>query len=244
MADEDQVHIVAGPRVDGGFFAIMHRGEDKVRSILGRSYAELHRRIASAGIGEFGMAQDDANEMAASTVSRLHDGAEAEQDPANATSDSNVEATGAAIAQIAELEAKLKDAQDEIEVLKTELGQASDAAASRGADVERLKAEIDAQATKLADAENQIAALQVGQKSSEGPQTPPKENPAAGAEADLSSGLPPQTDTGADAGETGDGAPDGGPASSGPEAGSAAAGTQGESPEASPPQVSAPATEA
>ena len=139
MADEnpDQVHVVAGVRADGGFFALMHRGEDKVRAILASTHDQLMRRVAAAGIGEFGLSQDDSRDMADGTVGALRNqdaAAAVADDPAAATKDPLVDVAGDVVAVQAQLAAVTNDRdalvaqcenlQQELELAEAERDQA------------------------------------------------------------------------------------------------------------------------
>lgn len=169
--DENTVHALVGPLDTGGFFALLHRGADELRTIRGRSYAELHRRVASTAIAHFGMVQEDAEAMATGAVDNLHD--KMDEENAGPVADPTAGHDAVAIAALKELEDKhaevtaqhadaqdrLKDQQDEIEVLTAERDKARAEVDTAKAETVALSAEVDSTKKTVSDLENRLAAM-------------------------------------------------------------------------------------
>lgn len=77
----DHVHVVTGQLADNRLFGLLHRGDGHPHTIIGRSMAELHRRLTNAGISEFRMQQEDATGMATDAINHMHDAMEAPPPP-------------------------------------------------------------------------------------------------------------------------------------------------------------------
>ena len=170
--DATTVHALVGPLDTGGFFALLHRGVDELRTIRGRSYAELHHRMASTAIAHFGMVQEDAEAMATGAVDNLH-GKLMNEENAGPVEDPTAGHDAVAIAALKELEGKhaevtaqhadakdrLKDQQDEIEVLTAERDKALAEVDTAKAETVALSAELDSTKKTVSDLENRIAAM-------------------------------------------------------------------------------------
>jgi len=136
----DQVHVLAGQLADGRFFGLMHKGEDgHPHTIIGRSLAELHRRLANAAISEFRMNQDDSTALATESVDQLH--------------------AGMTAASAGPPTSQLEDLQQEVMLVTAERDKALAEVDAAKAETVAVSAELDATKKTVSDLENRIAAM-------------------------------------------------------------------------------------
>lgn len=127
----DQVHVLAGQLADNRLFALLHRGDGHPHTIIGRSLAELHRRLTNAAISEFRMNQDDSTALATDSIDTLH---------------------GAMTAPPGPTVEQLEELQQEVVLVTAERDKAQ-------AEIKALESELDSTKKTVSDLENRVATM-------------------------------------------------------------------------------------
>jgi chromosome segregation ATPase len=136
-ANPDQTHVLAGQLADGRFFGLMHKGDRHPQTVIGRSLAELHRRLTNAAIAEFRMNQDDSTALATESIDRLH---------------------GAMTAPPGPTVEQLEELQQEVMLVTAERDKALAEVDTAKAETVALSAELDSTKKTVSDLENKLGA--------------------------------------------------------------------------------------